>query len=272
MSDATARGGDNGLPKRRVTFNMLVGYNVTFFRRVLAETQAEFGAAMGGWSPASVSAAERSWEGRRVRKFDSDEIARIADHFGVPLLAMLLPPVDAGTAVDYVFDFGSDTPAGLADLLRSLSPPWSQQESLAMTAYRERLMALGEKAASIGYDPVAMEVLRRARSEADRMLTTARGQVTQVTDDAVTRAKALELDAQERHRAAMGSLVRSREELEKRVEDLRAFERDYRSRMVAYFEGMIRDLQSGAADSSVFPAVGQDPRQQAPQPPPDGAP
>jgi hypothetical protein len=53
----------------------------------------------------------------------------------------------------------------------------------------------------------------------------------------------------------MGSLVQSREELERRVDDLRAFEREYRSRLKAYLEGQLRDLEAGAADSGVFPAI-----------------
>ena len=53
----------------------------------------------------------------------------------------------------------------------------------------------------------------------------------------------------------MGSLVQQREELERRVDDLRAFEREYRSRLKAYLEGQLRDLEAGAADSGTFPAV-----------------
>jgi hypothetical protein len=245
VSDATAgTGGDNGLPKRRVTCNMLVGYNVTFYRRVLGETQAEFGAAMGGWSPASVSAAERSWEGRRVRKFDSDEVARIADHFGVPLIAMFLPPPDADTAVSYEFDFGADAPDGLAELLVHLTPTYRRPETPALAAYRERLIALGTHP-SID-QPVAAEILNRAFAEADILLTKARRQAEQVTGDARTRAEGLERDVQERWRQAMGSLVQSREEAERRVGDLRKFEREYRSRLIAYLESQLRDLRAGA--------------------------
>jgi DivIVA domain-containing protein len=102
----------------------------------------------------------------------------------------------------------------------------------------------------------ADETLGRARREADDILTKARRQAEQVTSDARARAESLERDAQERHRQAMGSLVQSREELERRVDDLRAFEREYRSRLKAYLEGQLRDLEAGAADSGVFPAVG----------------
>jgi DivIVA domain-containing protein len=107
----------------------------------------------------------------------------------------------------------------------------------------------------------ADETLGRARREADDILTKARRQSEQITSDARARAESLERDAQERHRQAMGSLVQSREELERRVDDLRAFEREYRSRLKAYLEGQLRDLEAGAADSGVFPAVGTGPQQ-----------
>src|SRR5215475_10838356 len=106
----------------------------------------------------------------------------------------------------------------------------------------------------------ADETLSRARREADDLLTKARRQAEQITSDARARAESLERDAQERHRQAMGSLVQSREELERRVDDLRAFEREYRSRLKAYLEGQLRDLEAGAADSGVFPAVGSGPQ------------
>jgi hypothetical protein len=54
----------------------------------------------------------------------------------------------------------------------------------------------------------------------------------------------------------MGSLVQTREELERRVDDLRAFEREYRSRLKAYLEGQLRDLEAGVTDSGTFPTMG----------------
>jgi F0F1-type ATP synthase membrane subunit b/b' len=107
----------------------------------------------------------------------------------------------------------------------------------------------------------ADETLGRARREADDILGKARRQAEQITSDARARAEALERDAQERHRQAMGSLVQQREELERRVDDLRAFEREYRSRLKAYLEGQMRDLEAGATDSGTFPAVATGPQQ-----------
>src|SRR6516164_1716825 len=101
----------------------------------------------------------------------------------------------------------------------------------------------------------ADETLGRARREADEILGKARRQAEQITGDARARAESLERDAQERHRQAMGSLVQTREELERRVDDLRAFEREYRSRLKAYLEGQLRDLEAGVTDTGAFPAV-----------------
>jgi DivIVA domain-containing protein len=111
----------------------------------------------------------------------------------------------------------------------------------------------------------ADETLNRARREADDVLTKARRQAEQITGDARARAESLERDAQERHRQAMGSLVQQREELERRVDDLRAFEREYRSRLKAYLEGQLRDLEAGVTDSGTFPAVPASPSASAPQ-------
>jgi hypothetical protein len=137
-----------------------------------------------------------------------------------------------------------------------ISPPRPIEDNMDTAA---RVLALAQQTADQAIADArreADETLGRARREADDILTKARRQAEQVTSDARARAESLERDAQERHRQAMGSLVQSREELERRVDDLRAFEREYRSRLKAYLEGQLRDLEAGAADSGVFPAVG----------------
>jgi DivIVA domain-containing protein len=137
-----------------------------------------------------------------------------------------------------------------------MAPMKSSAEDNMDTA--ARVLALAQQTADQAIADArreADETLSRARREADDLLTKARRQSEQITSDARARAESLERDAQERHRQAMGSLVQSREELERRVDDLRAFEREYRSRLKAYLEGQLRDLEAGAADSGVFPAV-----------------
>jgi DivIVA domain-containing protein len=101
----------------------------------------------------------------------------------------------------------------------------------------------------------AGETLSQARREASDILSKARHQAEQITSDARARSENLDRDAQERHRQALGSLIQQREELERRVDDLRIFEREYRRRLTDYLEGQLRDLDSPAFASEVFPAV-----------------
>src|SRR5215472_11056337 len=126
--------------------------------------------------------------------------------------------------------------------MMSMAPP--PEDNMDTAA---RVLALAQQTAD--------QALGGARREADEILGKARRQAEQITSDARARAESLERDAQERHRQAMGSLVQQREELERRVDDLRAFEREYRSRLKAYLEGQLRDLEAGAGDSGTFPAV-----------------
>jgi len=217
----------------------------------------------------AVSAAERSWDGKRVRKFDADEIVAIATVLGVPVSAVLLPPANAGTAVDYTFTAGTgkESEVSAASLIRRVFLMFGDADSPAMDAFSRRQMALGIPQPPPSWQEAgetlararreADETLGRARREADDILNKARRQAEQITGDARARAESLERDAQEQHRQAMGSLVQQREELERRVDDLRAFEREYRSRFMAYLEGLMRDLQAGASDTGGFRAMGK---------------
>ncbi|HEX4818276.1 MAG TPA: DivIVA domain-containing protein [Nonomuraea sp.] len=108
----------------------------------------------------------------------------------------------------------------------------------------------------------ADETVTRARREADEILTKARRQAEQVIGDARARAETLERDAQERHRQAMGSLVQTRDELERKVEELRSFEREYRSRLKLYLENQLAELNVSAEGSGGFPVMSGGPQGQ----------
>lgn len=105
----------------------------------------------------------------------------------------------------------------------------------------------------------ADETVTRARREADDVLGKARRQAEQIIGDARARAETLERDAQERHRQAMGTLVQTRDELERKVEELRSFEREYRSRLKLYLENQLAELNVAADGSGAFPIPGGPP-------------
>jgi hypothetical protein len=122
---------------------------------------------------------------------------------------------------------GRSAPASLEDFLK-LDFPVPLKEAL-------RRKVRGE----------ASPVLGRAGTETEEILAEARRQAEQITMDATATAMALEQDAQEQHRRATGTLAQQVEELERKVDDLRAFEREYRARLQAWLEGQIRELWEG---------------------------
>ncbi len=71
-----------------------------------------------------------------------------------------------------------------------------------------------------------------ARREADKVLGEAR-----------IKADQLERETQERHRSVIGNLDSEREKLERKIDELRSFEREYRARLKSYLEGQLRDLE-----------------------------
>jgi len=146
-----------------------------------------------------------------------------------------------------------------------MAPAPSGEDNMDTAA---RVLALAQQTADQAIADArreADETLGRARREAEEILGKARRQADQIVSEARSRAEALDRDAQERHRQVMGSLVQQREELEREVDNLRAFEREYRSRLKVYLEGQLRDLEAGSTETGGFPAVPPGPQQGAAQ-------
>ena len=103
----------------------------------------------------------------------------------------------------------------------------------------------------------ADEAVAEARAEADQILSSAREEAERVL--AASRAEAAGLDEQiaARLEAALGDLDRRRSRLDASIEELRAFEREYRTRLRAFLEGQLRELAgSGAPDDGAGVPVG----------------
>jgi DivIVA domain-containing protein len=129
-----------------------------------------------------------------------------------------------------------------------------------------RVLALAQQTAD--------QAIAEARNEANKIVGEARTRADGMEREARGKADALERDAQEKHRVAMGTLEQARASLERKVEDLRAFEREYRQRLKSYLESQMRQLESNSttddpmlasrAGSSPFPQLG--PGSSAPAP------
>lgn len=119
-----------------------------------------------------------------------------------------------------------------------------------------RVLALAQQTAD--------QAIAEARNEANKIVGEARTRADGMEREARGKADALERDAQEKHRVAMGTLEQARASLERKVEDLRAFEREYRQRLKSYLDSQMRQLESnGGSDDahssrspSPFPQLG----------------
>lgn len=145
MDQGTAgqRGGTDR-PLVRVCADQVVAANIRRWRKVAGLTQEELGERLGGWSKANVSAAERSWDGKRIRRFDADTTLALAAALDVPLAAMFLPPPDDGNV--YILDMPSPAlnGAGLGALFGYLFPDPGKpavDDSPVAIAYREAFTA-----------------------------------------------------------------------------------------------------------------------------------
>ena len=88
----------------------------------------------------------------------------------------------------------------------------------------------------------ADEAVSEARSKSDRIINEARGQADKMLSEARSRSEAMDREGRERQQAMVGSLEQQRVDLERQVENLRAFEREYRTRLKSYLESQLRDL------------------------------
>jgi len=263
------------LPVWRVTVNSIVALNMAYFRKAADLTQEELGERIG-WGKSVVSTAERSSDAKRVRSFSAEDLIAISTALGVPLAALFLPPEDHGTAVRYVLDGPGHKHLEVTDLLAYISPAYGG-DSPVMDAYRKRNIAAGasllaavrqaglhlaagegalgnlgadEARETIASSPVPMDqtadqqiaatddasdpTFERAASDTGTIIADARREATRIIGDAQERAAALMRDVNE--------VIRHRSELEERVDDLREFERSYRTRLQVFFEGRLREL------------------------------
>src|SRR5438477_12257877 len=77
----------------------------------------------------------------------------------------------------------------------------------------------------------ALRTLLLAQRTADEAIAQAKAEAEQLVAAAKVRASSIESDAQAQHAQAMAELQRQRSTLEAQIDELRAFEREYRTRL-----------------------------------------
>jgi DivIVA domain-containing protein len=106
------------------------------------------------------------------------------------------------------------------------------------------------------------QLLSEARAKSDSLVNDARARAETMLNDARTRAETLERqsrdkaatlvgDAERKQAEIIGTITRDKSVLEKKIDELRTFEREYRTRLKTYLESQLRDLgERGSAAPS----------------------
>lgn len=98
----------------------------------------------------------------------------------------------------------------------------------------------------------ADRIVGEASSRAERLTNESRGKADRVETDARIRAQKLDEETNERRQQAMAAIERERYELQRDVEHLRAYEREYRARLKNYFQSQLDGL-AAQEDSNSSP-------------------
>src|SRR5262245_5316867 len=95
----------------------------------------------------------------------------------------------------------------------------------------------------------ADKIIGEARTKAERLEGESKANADKLEADARGRAQSLDAETAERRTQLFGDLERERDLLSHEVDNLRAFEREYRSRLKTYFSQQLEALESsGSAD------------------------
>ena len=81
--------------------------------------------------------------------------------------------------------------------------------------------------------------MEAAQLEADRILAEANAESQRII-----------AEAEEQHNRTLTQLEQERGLLERKISELRDFERDYRTRLKSYLESLLADVESGSTPSS----------------------
>ncbi|WP_020573438.1 DivIVA domain-containing protein [Actinopolymorpha alba] len=102
----------------------------------------------------------------------------------------------------------------------------------------------------------ANRVLSDARARAERLENEARGLASRLESEARSKSEQLERETVDKRNQLFGQLDKEKARLQREVDELRTYERQYRSRLKAYFESQLRLLAGqGSIENGMGPSV-----------------
>jgi cell division septum initiation protein DivIVA len=93
----------------------------------------------------------------------------------------------------------------------------------------------------------ADRIVGSARTKAERLESEVKAKADRMESDARSRAQMLDAETEARRRELFGNLEKDKVRLDQEIENLRAFEREYRSRLKSYFTQQLAALDGNGS-------------------------
>lgn len=107
----------------------------------------------------------------------------------------------------------------------------------------EPLAAPASAAAASGEPESATGLIALAQRVHDEYVSNGRAEADRILGEARVEAERVAREAEEQRTRTLGQLEGERSLLERKIDELRVFERDYRTRLKSYLEGLLNDVE-----------------------------
>ncbi|WP_061960359.1 DivIVA domain-containing protein [Demequina flava] len=164
--------------------------------------------------------------------FDQDEVDDFLDEVAQAISALTAERDDLAQRLAQAQAGQATAPAPVAPSAEEAAP---QSESLL-------------QAATDPTPPTATGMLAMAQRLHDEYVSAGEAERDRLIDDAKVKAESIVGQAETDAKSRLDELSSERTELEGKIDDLRRFERDYRSRLKGYLENLLGDLDHGSSN------------------------
>ena len=100
-------------------------------------------------------------------------------------------------------------------------------------------------------------MVTKATTRAETLLTDARAKAETLDRESREKAASLQRDAARQHTEIIGSISQEKTILEKKIDDLRTFEHEYRTRLATYLDSQLRELDRRGSTALTDPTRNQ---------------
>ena len=90
------------------------------------------------------------------------------------------------------------------------------------------------------------EYVSNGRAESERLVSEATAESERLVSEAQAESARIIKEAEDQHNRTLTQLEQERSLLERKIDELRTFERDYRTRLKSYLESLLQNVETGA--------------------------